>query len=99
MTPGSSYLNGLPNKFFEMVQARLALAVSPNPEMVYLVKKYELGVAAEGFTAKAMAEVINNLTGEMIAHYKIQSHINAQALSAGENIKKLGEVIQGLVSE
>lgn len=94
-----NYLNGLPNKFFEFVQARLALAVSPNPEMANLVKKYDLGVVAKDFSAEAMADAIRNLTKEQIMHYKKQSQLHAITLSAEENIKKINSVVCSLISE
>jgi hypothetical protein len=86
----------LSNKFFEFVQARLCLAVSPNPEMIKLVKKYNLGVLSDDFTAESMAKVIKNLTPEKIAFHKQQSHIHARTLSAESNIKKIKEIVTGL---
>ncbi len=94
-----NYLNGLPNKFFEFVQARLALAVSPNPEMANLVKKYDLGVVAKDYTAKAMADAIKELTKEQILYYKKQSQLHAMTLSAEENMKKINTTVSALMSE
>ncbi|HKX82823.1 MAG TPA: hypothetical protein VJL58_01270, partial [Pyrinomonadaceae bacterium] len=37
----------LPNKFFEFVQARLAIVVAPSPEMARIVRERDLGVVAE----------------------------------------------------
>ena len=34
----------LPNKFFEFIQARLAIAIGPSPEMAKLVQQYHLGI-------------------------------------------------------
>ena len=34
--------NALPNKFFEFIQARLAIAIGPSPEMSKYVKTYNL---------------------------------------------------------
>ena len=83
-----NYRNALPNKFFEFIQARLAIAISPSPEMAELVNKYDLGIVANDFSAKAMAEKINELSLEKIMYYKNQSHIYAKEFS-DENTQQL----------
>src|SRR5690606_30675211 len=40
----------LPNKFCDFVQARLAVAGGPGPEMARVVTEHRLGVVAEDFT-------------------------------------------------
>ena len=40
----------LPNKFFEFIQARLAVAIGPSPEMETYVKQYNCGVVSRDFT-------------------------------------------------
>jgi hypothetical protein len=50
-----NYLHILPNKFFECIQARLAIAVGPSPEMARIVKEYDLGVVAENFFPHTLA--------------------------------------------
>jgi hypothetical protein len=89
-------LYSLPNKFFDFIQARLCLAVSPNPEMVKLVRKYDLGVVSADFTAETMAGLLKNLTAEKIAFHKQQSHIHAKTLSADTGIQKIKELVTGL---
>ena len=37
----------LPNKFFEFIQARLAIAIGPSPEMSKYVKTYNLGIISQ----------------------------------------------------
>jgi hypothetical protein len=82
-------LLALPNKFFEFVQARLAIAVSPSPEMAKIVQKYNIGIVANDFSPKEMAWQLNNLSAERIQNYKIQSHQSAYELSAESNFLKL----------
>ena len=52
----------LPNKFFEFVQARLAVAIGPSPEMSRLVREHGFGVVAPSFEPKALADMLNALT-------------------------------------
>jgi hypothetical protein len=70
----------LPNKFFEFVQARLALAIGPSPEMARLVRKHGLGVVADDFTPQALARRLNALDAAAIDGYKAASHRAADEL-------------------
>ena len=89
-----NYFHTLPNKFFEFIQARLALAVGPSPEMARIVKEYDLGVVAEDFVPEALAERLRNLDQNKINHYKRQSHRAARFLSAEENKKLLLHLVE-----
>jgi hypothetical protein len=71
----------LPNKFFEFVQARLAIAIGPSTEMARLVRKHDLGVVAEDFSAQSMANAISALSPEDILRYKENSDAAARDLS------------------
>jgi len=75
----------LPNKIFEFIQARLALAVSPSPEMASIVERYGCGVVAADFTALAMAATLNSLDAERVDACKRQSHLAAGELCAERN--------------
>ena len=89
-----NYLHILPNKFFECIQARLALAVGPSPEMARIVKEHDLGVVADDFAPEALAECLKTLDQEKINHYKLQSHRAARLLSAEENKKLLFRLVE-----
>lgn len=95
--PPSNFNNryALPNKFFEFVQARLALAVGPSPEMACLVRQHDLGVVADDFSPAAMARTIRGLDAARIAHHKGRAHAAAWELSGERN----REVLLGLVAE
>lgn len=71
----------LPNKFFEYVQARLALCVADLPEMARLVKENNLGVLVRKVTPASIAEQINGLTRDKIDAYKRASMTAAKKLS------------------
>jgi glycogen synthase len=71
----------LPNKFFEYVQARLALCVADLPEMARLVKEHDLGILVPKITPESIAQQINSLTRDKINAYKQSSMKAAQALS------------------
>jgi glycosyltransferase involved in cell wall biosynthesis len=85
--PPSNFNNehALPNKFFEYIQARLAIVIGPSPEMARLVRQYELGVIAEDFSPRSMAEAIRGLTVESIDRFKANASKHAYELSAEKN--------------
>ena len=88
----------LPNKFFEFIQARLAIAIGPSPEMSKYVKTYKLGIISKDFTPQSMAESLNKLTKEEILQYKENSNKAAKILNAqkeGEKVLKILEEVLG----
>ncbi len=92
-----SHAHALPNKIFEYVQARLMVAVSPNPEMKTFVEKYNVGMVASDYTPKAMANLLNSLSAEQITQYKMNSHSAAKELSAENEMIKLKNIINTII--
>lgn len=87
--------NALPNKFFEFVQARLCLAISPNAEMKKIIDDYKLGVTSDGYDSEEMANRISKLSIEDIKNFKQNVHSNARKLSSDQT----EEMIKKAVSE
>jgi hypothetical protein len=75
----------LPNKFFEFVQSRLAVAIGPSPEMARLVRKYGFGIVADDFAPETIATALNALDDSSIAVFKQASHAAANDLCAEIN--------------
>jgi hypothetical protein len=73
-------LHALPNKFFEFIQARLAVAIGPSPEMANLVNRYECGVVANDFTPQTLAASLRSADSEKIAQWKEKSDMAAREL-------------------
>ncbi len=92
-----NYANTLPNKLFDFIQARLAIGIGPTPEMVSLVKKYKLGLVADDFSPKSLAEKINALTALEIMHFKKQANLAALELSAEKNEVILNDLVANLL--
>ncbi|MDW7973511.1 MAG: hypothetical protein RMI01_09985 [Thermodesulfovibrio sp.] len=91
-------LYSLPNKLFEFVQARLMVAIGPSPEMVKIVRKYDLGIIADNFEPQNLAEKLNRLKYEDILHYKRNSHKAAKILCYENESRKLLDIIRKLLS-
>lgn len=92
-----NYRYALPNKLFEFIQARLAVAVSPSPEMARVVRETGCGVVSRDFSPQAMAEVLRTLDRERIEAYKRRSHEAARELSAERSRATLLEVVDRVV--
>lgn len=71
----------LPNKLFDFVQGRLALAIGPTIEMERLVREYGLGVVSTGFDARSCADSLRSLTADQIMTFKNASDASAERLS------------------
>lgn len=77
-----NYSVALPNKLFEFIQGRVAVAIGPSPEMARIVKKYDLGVISDDFTPEDLANRIGALDRETLFRYKQNAHRAATDLSA-----------------
>lgn len=88
----------LPNKIFEFVQARLAVAVGPSPEMARLVTEHGVGVVARDFTPEALAECIRGCSREEIAAFKQRAHHVAPVLCAEANRGTLLSLVERVLS-
>lgn len=93
---GFNYKYALPNKFFEFIQARLAIAIGPSPEMSDYIKKYDLGIVSNDFKPLNLANEINKLTKEKIEYFKNQSNKYAHELSMESNKQKFKELIDAI---
>jgi glycosyltransferase involved in cell wall biosynthesis len=82
----------LPNKFFEYVQARLAVAIGPSPEMAKIAGEWGFGLVAEDYTPDALARAID-VGAEAIADRKRRANEAAAVLNAEAN----ADTIVGLV--
>ncbi|MEL0626278.1 glycosyltransferase [Salinibacterium amurskyense] len=83
----------LPNKFFDYVQARLAIAVGPSIEMQQLVDSKDLGVVSSGFDVAECVASIRSLTAADIAATKSRVDAASRELSFEHD----GEVMRSIV--
>lgn len=89
-----NYENTLPNKLFDFIQARLAIAIGPTPEMAEIVNHYNIGVVSDDFTAETLGRKIQSLKKEDILTFKQNSGAAAKDLNSEQNAK----IIHALVS-
>jgi hypothetical protein len=88
----------LPNKFFDFVQARLAVAVGPSVEMQRLVEKHGLGVVSRDFSVQECAESLRSLSATTVASFKKASHLASRELSFDEDRRVMQTALTDLFS-
>jgi len=93
-----NYLHALPNKFFEYVQARVAVAVGPSPEMASLAREHGFGVVSEDFSPRTMAKTIASLTQDEVDRLKLNAHRAADKLCFETSEKVLIKKVEELLS-
>ena len=88
--------NSLPNKFFEFIQARLCIAISPIEEMKNILLENKLGIVSDNFSEEDLANKIKGLTRLDIFNFKknVDKYANLSSLefykeSLLEEFKKL----------
>ena len=87
----------LPNKFFDFVQARLAHAVGPAPEMARLVREYGLGVVSDDFSVESFTAALRTLDAEAVRAGKEASHRHARDLSSASDVATMSSIVTGLL--
>jgi glycosyltransferase involved in cell wall biosynthesis len=87
-------LHVLPNKLFEFIQGRLAVAIGPSPEMAAAVERYGCGVVAEDFSAAALARALAELDPERVAELKRRSSAAAAELTSERAAARLNELVE-----
>lgn len=87
----------LPNKFFEFIQARLAVAVGPSPDMADFLGTHDLGVSADDWNLDGMADCLNALSADCIYAYKQRSHAVAERFSANASRDQFMATVNGLL--
>lgn len=73
--------HALPNKFFEFIQARLAVAIGPSPEMARIVGAFGCGVVADSFDPRELAGVIRKVSESELVRYKTAADVAATELN------------------
>jgi hypothetical protein len=91
-------LHSLPNKFFEFIQARLAVAITPLPEMAAIIREYDCGIVSEDYNPRTMARELLKLTPERLEYLKMQASVAAHEINSVSNMRKLDQIVERLLS-
>jgi hypothetical protein len=91
--------HSLPNKFFEFVQARIGIAITPLPEMSAFVRQYDLGVVGTDFRTDSLANQMRTLDQAKVEHYKRQASKAARPLSSEANMSLLDRLVSRVIAK
>lgn len=94
-----NYRHALPNKFFEFIQARLAVAIGPSPEMARLVRQFDCGVVAADFSPQAIASGLSALSPGKIMELKEHADVAADVLCWENEQKVLLQIVDRLLAK
>lgn len=89
----------LPNKLFEFLQARLAVAIGPSPEMARVVREHRFGIVAEDFRPETMARHLAQLDAATVMRLKSHAHAAARVLSADAARETITRIVRQLAPE
>jgi hypothetical protein len=92
-----NYENGLPNKLFDCIQARMAMAVGPLKEIADVTRKYEIGVVSKDFTSSSMAQELNKISIADVMSFKNNAEKAAHEMNAEVNKEILLETLEKLI--
>jgi hypothetical protein len=87
----------LPNKFFDFVQARLAVAVGPAEEMARLTRDLGLGPVSEDFSEASFTAALDRLDAPAVRAYKAAAHEHARELSSERDEQVEHDLVTRLV--
>jgi hypothetical protein len=88
----------LPNKLFDFVQGRLAVAIGPTLEMARVVRDHGLGVVGEDFTPDSIVSTLRSFERADIARYKQASHDASRELSFEHEADVAREIVTTITS-
>lgn len=92
---GANHEFVLPNKVFQYIQARLMVAVSPNPDMAQVVLTHNCGLVSADYSPKAFAEMLDRLSAGEIEAFKRASHAASKHLCSEFEMTILKNILLG----
>ncbi len=70
----SNHRGALPNKYYEFIQARLALVLGPSDALKKEAETFDGAIVADDYTWEALADALRSLDRETVARMKQASH-------------------------
>jgi len=92
-----NYKNCVPNKLFEFIQARLAIALGPIQSSKDVILKYDLAIYSDSFNPHEMAEKVSRVSLESLKKLKQNACIASLDLNAENETEKLLILINSIL--
>lgn len=90
-------VHSLPNKLFDYIQARLAVAIGPSPAMAEVVQEWDCGIVSSSFKPAAFADSLSRLTLEEVQRLKRNADRAAHALTAESNRETVVSLVSNVI--
>jgi hypothetical protein len=90
-------LHTIPNKLFEFIQARLAVAIGPLPDQSAVLRQHGCGLIAPDFSPASMADLLNSTESSAIWELKSRADEAAAVLNAQAQRPKIMNLVEGLL--
>jgi hypothetical protein len=84
----------LPNKLFDYIQGRLAVAIGPSVEMAAIVREWDCGVVSDDFTPGSFAAALGTLDVSAVSRMKSNADRAARVLNADNNRDVVRELVR-----
>lgn len=96
ITTCQSYEYGLPNKFFDYIQAEIPVLISPSNAITPLLEKYQVGEYIQAYDAKKYAMQVDSLLNnkKKMEYYKANCKVAKEILCWENEQKTLIEIIR-----
>jgi glycosyltransferase involved in cell wall biosynthesis len=94
----NNHIYSLPNKFFEYLQSRIALVVTPIESMAELLQQYNAGLVADDFTLENFARQVNRVADNLEA-YKQNTNKAAEEMNAEKDWQQLLDYLEKKLAE
>ncbi|MBN8423806.1 hypothetical protein JF531_04655 [Microbacterium esteraromaticum] len=88
----------LPNKLFDFVQARLAIAVGPSIEMERIVRGYDIGVVSTSFALDDCAASLESLDATRIRQFKANAGSASPELSFEADAERIRRIVREAIT-
>lgn len=92
-----NYAYCLPNKLYQFIQSRLPIVCGPTPSIAAIVRKYDIGVVAEDFSAAALAAAMQTLTPLRLMQMRQNLELAARELCWDQDQKLLVEAVNAVI--
>lgn len=89
----------LPNKFFDYMQARLAIITGPSPEMARITREHELGAVTDDFTGESLAALLDGIDRDQVDAWKASAHRQARELSSETQVQVWKQMVDRVFAE
>lgn len=87
----------LPNKLFDYIQSRLAVAIGPSAEMAAVVREWDCGVVSEDFSPASFAAALDRLDAAEVTRLKANADRAAGVLNAEHNRDIVRSVVRDAI--